>query len=305
MMKKLLLSIGLLTSTMITNAQIVLFQDSFETYQNFAIANVGNWTLIDVDQRPTYVFDTTAAVSPNFPNASNPMPFIVFNSTLVQPALTTSTTSNWTARSGQKAMACIASVPNATVVRNDDWLISPQITLGTTGNTLTFWAKSCDNQYANERFTVNVSTTNTTPSSFTKISVGTFIATVFGPYVQYTYNLDAYQGQNVYIGINCISEDQFGFMLDDFKLTATTASSLNSLALQGVKMYPNPAKNVLNIDYAGLEVSNVSIADLNGRILKDVKGNVSTITIADLSQGIYMVTFNTEKGTKVEKLIIE
>ena len=30
-------------------AQTVIFEDSFETYTDFAIANVGNWTLTDVD----------------------------------------------------------------------------------------------------------------------------------------------------------------------------------------------------------------------------------------------------------------
>jgi Secretion system C-terminal sorting domain/Cleaved Adhesin Domain len=302
MMKKLLLSIGLLTSVMSANAQIVLFQDSFDTYTDFAIASVGAWTLNDVDLRPTYGFGGGTT----FLNSGVAMSYIVFNSTAVSPALVPGTSSDWSARSGQKAMACIAAVPNTTVTKNNDWLISPQITLGTVGNTLSFWAKSCDSAYFEERFTVNISTTGTTPASFTKISAGTFIQTAFGPYVQYTYNLDAYQGQTVRVGINCVSADQFGFMLDDFKVTATTvSSSLKSLALEGVKMYPNPAKNILNIDYAGLGVSNVSITDLNGRILKDVKGNVSTIAIADLSQGIYIVTINTEKGSKVEKLIIE
>ncbi len=304
-MKKLLLSLVLLTATFTAKSQIVLFQDSFETYTNFAIANVGSWTLTDVDLRPTYVFDTSAAVSPNFTNAGAPMPFIVFNSTLVQPTLTPSASSNWTARSGQKAMACIASVPNAAQPRNNDWLISPQIALGTSGNTLTFWAKSCDATFGAERFTVNVSTTNTTPASFTKISAGTFTATVFGPYVQYTYNLDAYQGQNVFIGVRCVSEDQFGFMLDDFRVTATTVSSVQALALQKLKVYPNPAKNVLNIDNGGVEITNVSITDLNGRIVKNETSNVSKISISDLSQGMYLLTINTVNGKKTEKLIIE
>ena len=44
-------------------AQTVLFEDSFETYTDFAIANVGNWTLTDVDLKPTYGF--TGITFPN------------------------------------------------------------------------------------------------------------------------------------------------------------------------------------------------------------------------------------------------
>ena len=51
-MKKILfslLSAGFMFSAVNSNAQTVLFEDSFETYTDFAIANVGNWTLTDVD----------------------------------------------------------------------------------------------------------------------------------------------------------------------------------------------------------------------------------------------------------------
>jgi Secretion system C-terminal sorting domain len=85
-----------------------------------------------------------------------------------------------------------------------------------------------------------------------------------------------------------------------------TLLSNNSFDLtNNIKMYPNPAKDVLNIDRAGLDLTSVTIADLNGRTVKEVKNNVETISISDLSSGIYMVTINTENGKKVEKLIVE
>lgn len=51
-MKKILFSLctaGILFSANTVKAQTVIFEDSFETYTDFAIANVGNWTLTDVD----------------------------------------------------------------------------------------------------------------------------------------------------------------------------------------------------------------------------------------------------------------
>ena len=51
-MRKILFSLfatAALCATDVMKAQTVLFEDSFETYTDFAIANVGNWTLTDVD----------------------------------------------------------------------------------------------------------------------------------------------------------------------------------------------------------------------------------------------------------------
>ncbi len=293
-MKKLLL-LGAFCSSFFATAQITIFEDSFDTYADFAKTGVGAWTLTDVDLGPTYGFGGGTT----FTGSGTPMAFIVFNSTTVSPPLTASATSDWTARTGTKAMACIAAVPSPI---NNDWLISPSIALGTAGNTLSFWAKSCDATYAGEVFNVGVSTTDTAVGSFTQIA--TNVGTTFGGYVEYTYNLDAYQGQNVFIAINCVSPDQFGFMVDDFKVTATTLSA-DSFTLTGVKVYPNPAKDILNIQSDIEVLTKVSITDLNGRVVKEVSNNLSQISLSGLAKGIYMVTIESATAKKVEKLIVE
>lgn len=296
-MKKILL-FGALCSSLLGTSQITLFEDSFDTYADFEKTTVGSWTMVDVDLRPTYGFNAPTT----FPGSGSAMAYIVFNPSTVSPPLTPSASSDWSARTGSKAMACIAAVPNGANPNNNDWLISPSISLGTSGNTLSFWAKSCDATYADEKFNVGVSTTNTAVGSFTMIASN--VQTAFGPYVEYTYNLDAYQGQNVYIAINCVSPDMFGFMVDDFKVTATTLSS-DSFTLSGVKMYPNPAKDILNIQSETEVLTKVTIADLNGRIVKESTNNLSQISLGNLTSGIYMVTIESANAKKVEKLIVE
>jgi hypothetical protein len=56
MIKKLLFAGALALAFNSVNAQSVIFEDSFETYTDFAIANVGSWTLRDVDLKTTPVF---------------------------------------------------------------------------------------------------------------------------------------------------------------------------------------------------------------------------------------------------------
>ncbi|MCG2793177.1 MAG: choice-of-anchor J domain-containing protein [Weeksellaceae bacterium] len=219
-------------------AQTVLFQDSFETYTDFAIANVGSWTLLDVDNSPSGGFNGIT-----FPNGSGTnKAFQVFNSTTTTPVLTPTATSNWTAKTGQKTMTAFYLLSAAA---NNDWLISPQvqITAGA-GASLSFFAKSCDSSYGAEKFQVLVSTTGTDVASFTAISpVTTTPADV--TWHEYTYNLNAYSGQQVYVAIRCTSTDQFGFAIDDFKIVSTTLPT----TAPGCSALSTPANGATNVPY--------------------------------------------------------
>lgn len=223
-MKKITLFLLMLTAGFKANAQSTIFEDSFESYTNFAITGVGAWTLTDLDLTAAYTIGAAGAFT--YANAGGVKSFQVWNPSAVVPAtLATATAANdFTSRTGAKSMACFNVVPAGGVTQNDDWLISPQMTLGT-ANTLKFWAKASDAQYDKEKFNVWVSTTNTTaPASFTKISTGDFIETAGIAWVEYTYALPTtYDNLPVYIAIHCQSDDQYVFLVDDFKVTGTVA----------------------------------------------------------------------------------
>ncbi len=72
-------------------------------------------------------------------------------------------------------------------------------------------------------------------------------------------------------------------------------------------MYPNPAKNVLNISgNAGLSMDNVVITDLNGRVVKQQNlGGVasSEINVADLTSGMYLITISNAEGKGTSKFM--
>lgn len=54
MKKILLLAVALLGASANNYAQTVLFEDSFETYTDFAITGIGDWLTIDIDGSSTY-----------------------------------------------------------------------------------------------------------------------------------------------------------------------------------------------------------------------------------------------------------
>ncbi|WP_309641061.1 T9SS-dependent choice-of-anchor J family protein [Flavobacterium sp.] len=299
-MKKLLLSL-LILGGLNAHAQVAIFDDSFEFYDDFAIENIGDWTTLDIDLLPTYGFTGVT-----FANSGIAKSFQVFNATTTAPALTPSATADWTAKTGDRHMVCFASVPSTTggATANNDWLISPQITLGTT-NTVKFWAKACDATYFAERFSVWVSTTGVAPTDFVKISTGAYLTTPNITWAEYTYNLAAsYNGLPVYIGIKCTSPDMFGFAIDDFSVSAVALATENFVT-SNFAVYPNPASSVVNINAKNnsIVINTIQLTDINGRIVKQVKGMTNQINISELNAGVYFLKISTDQGTGITKII--
>jgi hypothetical protein len=67
-------------------------------------------------------------------------------------------------------------------------------------------------------------------------------------------------------------------------------------------MFPNPAKDVLNIK--GAKGAQVIISTLDGRRVKTLE-NVSQVNISDLSNGTYVVTIKEGKNVSTQKLVIQ
>jgi PKD repeat protein len=158
-----------------------------------------------------------------FLHMGDPMAVICFKPAGVTPPMTDSLIQP---HSGAQFGACFASV----VPPNNDWLISPHVQLGN-GGEFTFWAKSYTDQYGLEKFRVAVSVTDNNPASFTVIS-GPSPVNAPVSWTKMIYNLSAYNGQAVYVAIQCVSDNAFIFMVDDLTVNpgATGGLSANFIA---------------------------------------------------------------------------
>ncbi|MFH1121328.1 MAG: choice-of-anchor J domain-containing protein [Bacteroidota bacterium] len=207
--------------------------ESFEPYDDFDLS-FGNFTFRDVDGGVTYAIQDVT-----FPNSAYTGSFIVFNPSLTVPALTGA----WDAHTGQKYAACFAALTAS--APNNDWIITPKITVSS-GEQLSFWAKSVTDQYGLERFKVGVSTTGTQPADFTIISTGSYIEAPI-TWTQFTYSLSAYAGQQIYIAVNCVSNDAFVFMLDDLAVTGGPSQNITQATFFEEKETENiPVKRIDN-----------------------------------------------------------
>ncbi|PLX07178.1 MAG: hypothetical protein C0596_12355, partial [Marinilabiliales bacterium] len=180
------------------------FSLDWEACNDFQLDDFLPWTTNDVDGSATY-----AASAFDFTNEGYTGSFIAFNSGSTTPEAT-----GWEAHGGSLCGVCFA----ASTPPNNDWLISDQITLGNTSS-FVFWAKSITDAYGLEQFNVLVSTTDNQPASFNNVSGGTISAPL--AWTEFTYDLSAYDGQTVYIAVQCVSNDAFAFMIDDIEILTT------------------------------------------------------------------------------------
>ena len=243
-----------------------------------------NWITLDIDGIATWGWDGF-----DFEGEGNPMGWLAFNSTVANsdPLI---------AYEGNKVAVAIASNGG----QNNDWLISPQLSLGTDSE-LNFWAKSYTSQYGLERLKVGISTTGNNPEDFTFISTDPY-EELPTDYTEFNYDLSEYNGLDVYIAFQNISNDASISMIDNIDIN-TTLTGIDNINFK-TRIYPNPANDVINIYNA--ESANISIFDIVGKLVMTENNITATqsINISNLTEGTYFVTINRNNSVETQKIVI-
>ena len=251
------------------------FTMDFEASNDFDLT-FDPWTVNDVDATITYgIQDVT------FTNSGSAMAFIAFN-----PASCTPTQTDPAPHGGDRFGACFASIP-AEGTTNNDWFISPKVQLGT-ASSFKLWVKSHTDSYGLERYKIGVSTTTNDPSAFTIISSGAYEEAPT-TWTEKTYSLASYDNQEVYVAINCVSNDAFIFMIDDLEILTTPGTSgINSLDNNSIRIYPNPTTGILNIE--GIDNYNeLQVLDIQGKTVMTINSFSSTLDVSNLPKGSYII----------------
>ncbi|MCB0466242.1 MAG: fibronectin type III domain-containing protein, partial [Aequorivita sp.] len=106
---------------------------------------------------------------------------------------------------------------------HEDYLISPQFTVNIGASDLVSFYAGGSGLAFPESFDVKLSTTGADPSDFTVLlGTETTISDVddLGEYINYTYNLSAYDRQQIYIAIVATASSAFHFYVDEFSVEA-------------------------------------------------------------------------------------
>lgn len=181
----------------------------------------------------------------------------------------------------------------------DRWLITPQITLSSFGNYLTWKAKSHDASFPDD-YIVLLSTTDNSPSSFTD-TIGNVEQENF-EWTKREVNLSnlSLNDSSIYIAIVLRSFDGFKLYVDDIQVRGEDATSINEISTEDFKVYPNPFSEKIHIQ-SDKNIEFISIIDLNGKTLS--KTTNKTINLDFLQSGYYFIVLNSEKKQFTYKVL--
>ena len=226
------------------NTEKPAFSDDFESYDAFAV-EFGDWTGIDGDKL------NAAALTGDYPNRGVRQYAQIMNPLAVTPM--------WyydypvlRAYSGKQYVGFVRTSSGGA---NNDWLISPEITVGT-DNYLSFLAKAAD--VYDEKFIVYVTTKTDNPGQgdFVKLSSGNYETVNYKGWHEMRYDLSAYAGQKVKVAIRYIGEynngGSFMLMVDDFYVgpllnnSRSAAAPRSAFAPKGVRAVGGMMKSAAN-----------------------------------------------------------
>ena len=273
----------------------------FEQCEDFASSGFNPaWRVVDGDGNYIYGFQDVAFPIP----ADGKAAYIVFN-----PAMTTPSMSEQPAiapHGGERFAACFAASDDPSgVAQNNDWLISPKLTLPTADAQMTFFVKSYIGEYGLEKYNVLVSETDDNLESFEMI--GTTREAPYDAWEEVTVDLSEYAGKEVYLAIQCVSEDAFIFMLDDI-IVSKPVSSVAENAVAMLSLYPNPATEMIVISSGGSAIEKVDIYNAAGALVYSSPASDSSnfrYNVSSLEAGIYFAKVETSDGAKVMRFIVK
>ncbi len=286
-----------------------MWGDDFEEHNDFAL-NLPGWLQHDVDGSNTYTISNV-----DYANAGEAMSYMVFN-----PSATVPPIQDMLPQSGDKYLTSFA----ATEGPNDDWIITPRFTIGTT-SVVSFYAKSYTDEFGLERFRAKMSLGGTEPEDF-EFSLHQGIDYLEAPteWTLYNFNVSELTGTTVRFAIQCVSDDAFIFMMDNFRIDSTddgvdnenveNIPQINSLA----QNYPNPFNPETSIAFTTKESGNVAIEIYNVRgqkvktLLNDYRkaGSHSVVWNGKddnnkaVASGVYFYKMRNGKFSSTKKMIL-
>ena len=274
----------------------IVWRDNFECHTPFAIDNIEGWTAIDGEGGTTW-----GASGLDFTNEEYIGSGIIWNNNQAT-AVGGEDISNWSTYESDQGLYFFASGANSTPFPNDDWMIGPEFTIdGVSSPSLSFWAKSITDQYGLERFQIAIGS-STDPADFTVISSGAYEEAPI-EWTQYQYDLSAYDGQTIRVGIHYVGNDSFVLQMDSFVVEGTLG--LNDVQSLDMNIYPNPVNgNFVTIQTPTNGVKYVEVFDITGKRLINTSLTADYLEVSSLSAGMYLIKVTVEDQSKTSKLVV-
>ncbi len=111
-------------------------------------------------------------------------------------------------------------------------------------------------------------------------------------------------GGEILFGVGPYYEGETGTYLLDIQITKTGAVSSSSLEQDRLKIYPNPATDLIYIEAPGL-IDLIQIYDASGKLVKtfDTSSQNVSANISDLNEGVYFIHVSYDDHTTIHKIV--
>ena len=280
----------------------IVWRENFECYDPFIFQDIGDWIIYDIDGLSTY-----GSNAMDFPNETYSGSGFIYNqaiATVSDQNTNPQEPSLWNTYEGNQGLYFISAVPSGAVTQNNDWMLSPEFSLvNIESPSLRFMAKTLKDNWGLERFKIAVGN-STNYNDFTIISDGAYLEAPTD-WTLYEFDLSAYEGQNIRIGINYVSDDKFVLQMDEFVVEGTLGISDNNSPFK-MRLYPNPTNENYVIVQANVSgTKEIEVFDLLGKKLIDISLNSNYLDISKLNPGIYLLNISVGAITSVHRLIVQ
>jgi hypothetical protein len=167
----------------------------------------------------------------------------------------------------------------------DRWLITPQLILGSYGNSILWDSKSQDASYPDDYY-ILASTTDMNPSSF--VDTLGYIQQENFEWTSRSVDLssEGYDGQSIYIAFVLRTYDGFKLYIDDIQVFKEDDASNQEISNMDIKIFPNPCQDQVHISSQN-SIERIQVYDLSGQII--LSTTASTIQTSSLKRGSYII----------------
>ncbi len=171
----------------------------------------------------------------------------------------------------------------------DDWLILPNLTMGSYGNYVSFDARSIDASHP-DGLEIRVSTGGVNLWEFFSLDTVVYANVAMNSeWTNYTLSLDSLDiaNQNVFIAFRHISTDNYILALDNIEVRIDDPVGIEEES-KTFQVYPNPSQSGY-FQFDGDFTGNYNVFDISGKqvLNKTVVGN--TFDLSGLQSGIYII----------------
>ena len=266
----------------------------FELCEDFAIEDLQPWHTIDYDGK-----NTSTITGFTWPNARAPQAFMAFNPSQVPISMIEP-------HEGDKLGAVFALVSGAGA--NNDWLISPKLKLPSANAYLSFYTKAFRPQVYTEKYKVYISTTTDDSASF--MPVGETVYTAPEEWDETVVDLSTFNGKEVYLAIQCVSNQAYIFFIDDIQVSRPSSATeqIDDLS-RYVRSYPNPASETWTVTAYGTEINRVEICNMQGGVVFRSASGLNTesyrVSMSGFTPGLYMARIYTPAGVQTLKVMVQ